>query len=337
MQDDLRVLVEEYLPQLAYQIMSSGPRQMGSRDFANRQNHVHDDHTWWAGADAEQRLRYAGPTADSRVDHKEGYHYKAWHRDGVLKDEWYINFYNIQLVDIEGSDIEPPQIDDSEVRVIEVIKETNDSASFKTVRANTTKAKETGKENTLAVTAEAEFETTFSRSAEAGIGVASGKSEMTARFRSRIEAHTDNTWRTSDRMEDSVEKEYTILPFTTRVVTIREGNPKIRIKIPTKGVLDCGVQIDIRNASEQRFDYLDDVVKCWQGLVPGREFYSPWFGGGHAVPQAEIEKWVRPKLNLDIEVRGKRVRYSGLIDKETVIDGKEREYAAAKREYYKRG
>ena len=306
--DDLRSLVENDLAILAYQIMSSGPRRMPSAAFASRQNHVHDDHTWWEGADKAGRLSFAGPV---EIAGQDGYHYKAPHPDGVLKDEWYIAFYGIRLVDIDSVDPQPVQVLNPEaVKLKSVAKERNYSPGFKEYDIQVTERADKEKEASFGVTASNEFELTMERKAKAGIGIAEGEQSMTARFMAKMEARTDHAWRESDSLQNYVGEKFEIFPYHDYELTVKEGTPRLRQAIPTRGLLECGISIDIRNANQQTWDTYGDLVQTWRGLKTGHEFYSAWFGRGRGVPEADLAGWLRPHLTLNITVEGDRVRYS---------------------------
>lgn len=326
MNDDLRVLVEEHLPRLAYQIMEP-VSHMPSAQFVHRnRNWVHRESTDWDGRHTDGRLHYAGPQGD-------GYYYRGRNYNGDVINEWYVAFHALSLVDVSDEDPEPIQIDNSKVRILSIVDTQNDNASIRRIKANKSEAKDTSSEKTFAVLAEAEFETAMTRSAEASLGPIKGKSEFTAKFRSKVSASAGGAWRKSDRIEDHVHEAYDILPFTRRTMTIKEGEPSIHQKVPTRGLLDCKVEIGIFNCGEWWFDHYDDIVRCWSGLKAGWAPFDGWFVY-HSVPQAEIDDWVRPYLNLDIEVRADRVRYFGKIDQERITPGHEEDYAAAKAAYF---
>ena len=116
-------------------------------------------------------------------------------------------------------------------------------------------------------------------------------------------------WRTSSGRSSR------IFPYHEYELTVKKGTPHLRQTIPTYGLLDCSVRIDIRAANSQDFASLDDLIQVWRGLRGGSEMYSAFFSGGRGVPDTDIDKWTRPKLNLDITVEGNRVRYS---DKDTL-------------------
>ena len=336
--DDLRYLVEDQLPRLAYEIMNAGPRWMYNRPhFGNRVNWAHDEYNHWDRMDADRKLAYV--KAEDWGGQGTAYLYSGYDRpapDNHTHTKWHIWFYDIKLVDIDNIDPQPVQVDNADVKVLEIVKRTNNNASFVKVRANKSQASEKAEDHSFGVTARTEFETSLTRSAEATIGPVSGKSELTAKFSASLEARTDHEWRKSDKLESSIEEEYTILPYSTREVTIKEGNPSIRQKIPTRGVLDCKVRIDINSANSQDFQSLDDLVQVWRGLKGGSEFYSAFFAGGKGVPDHEIEKWPRPHLSLDIEVKGDRVRYSDYQDLGYPVPGKEKEYEEARQVYLER-
>ncbi|MDE0331009.1 MAG: hypothetical protein OXL41_04005 [Nitrospinae bacterium] len=332
MTDDLRKLVEEDLPRLAYQIMKPVATMPNSAFPRGRHNFVRSAD--WGRLNAAERLDYAGPDT---LDGATGYHYKGrWsHAEGGhLMDQWWIGFYGINLTDITDEAPEPVQVDNSEVKTISIVDYKNNNASIRRIKSNKSETKDTSSEKTFEATAEAEFETSITRSAEASIGPVSGKSEFMAKFRSKISASAGGAWRSSDRIEEQVDEEYDVLPFSHRQLTIKEGQPHIRQKIPTKGLLDCKVRIYIYNANAQTFDSLDHVIRCWSGLRPGHVAYSSWFGGGNAVPQSDIDQWVRPYLNLDIEVEADRVRYFGKEDNGWPIPGHEADYEKAKEAYF---
>ena len=335
--DDLRELVEEQLPRLAFGIMDSGPRWMyNAAHFGNRANWAHDEYNNWKRHDATGKLAYIRA---EQWDSGPAYLYGGYDRpapDPHINTWWYIAFYDIHLVDIDNIDPQPVEVDNSQVKVVELVKTSNNNASFRTVKTNKAQVATKEEDHSFGVTVGTEFELAVSRSAEASIGPVKGKQEMTAKFKAYMEARTDHAWRASDTLESSVEESYDILPFSQREITIKEGTPNIRQKIPTKGVLECKVRIDIRAANAQDFDSLDDLLQVWRGLRGGSEFYSAFFAGGRGVKDEVIDKWPRPRLNLDIEVRGERVRYFDLQDHGFAIPGKEREYEKAKREYYAR-
>ena len=336
--DDLRTLVEDTLPRLAYDIMNSGPRRMyNARDFKNRANWAHAEYNHWERMDETGKLVYL--KAEDWGEQGTAYLYGGYDRpapDNHVNTWWYICFYDIRLVDIDDVDPLPVEVDNSKVKVIEVVKRTNNNASFVKVKADKSQATETAEDHSFGVTATTAFEASLTRSAEASIGPVSGKSELTAKFSASLEARTDHEWRESDRIEDSIEEQYTILPYSVREVTIMEGHPSIRQKIPTKGILDCKVRIDIRAANSQDFASLDDLIQVWRGLKGGSEMYSAFFAGGNGVPDEQIDKWHRPRLNLDIEVRGDRVRYSDYQDHGYAVPGKEAEYEEARAAYLKK-
>ena len=96
--------------------------------------------------------------------------------------------------------------------------------------------------------------------------------------------------------------------------------------LPTKGLLQCGIRIDIRNTNAQDFDTYEDLVQVWRGFKAGSEFYSAWFGGfGRGLQDEQIDAWRRPRLNLNLEIQGDRVRYSKTRYNHKAIPGKEEE------------
>ena len=317
MQDDLRILVEEHFPRLAYRIMSSGPRRMNSRrDFGNSPNRVHDEQTNWGRVDGERKLVHV------HTDRRENTNCYWYGVPG--QDKWSIRFFDIRLVDIDNVDPQPVDVDQKDVKIISLVKRTNNTASFVNVKADKSQVTERSEDHSFAALAEAEFEVELTRSAEASIdGLGSAKEELKTKFRTRVETKTDHEWRTSDRIEDSVSEEYRILPYSSREVTIKEGTPTIRQRIPTHGLLECKVLIDIRDCNQQVFGSLDDIWNCWQGLRGGYQYYSDFFSK-YRVSREDIAEWVRPYLNLDIEVSAERVRYSDYEDNEFPIPGKEK-------------
>ena len=310
MRDDLRVLVEQDFPRLAFQIADAGPRWMYNRaHFGNRVNWSHDEYNQYAAAEAEGGvLRYAGPIERDGTD---GYHYKALHKDGGLNHLWYIAFYNVRLIDVEDVDPQPVQVlNPGEVHLVQVDSNDNDGPSFIDYEIDREKEEIRGSEHSFGATASTEFEATVSRSLGASVGPLSGKAEMTARFAAKLEARTDHAWRKSDRLTDKVKKSFRQFPYSSLEVTVQRGMPQLRQVIPTTGLLECNIQIDIRDANDQRFSSYDELVNVWRGLKSGHEFYSDFFGGGHAVHEDVIDGWRRPRLTLDLEVEGRRVRYS---------------------------
>ena len=331
MNDDLRMLVEQHLPRLGWQIMQ-GVRRMPSAAFPHRnRNWVHDESSkaGWDACAASGKLVHK---ATERVEDTNSYLY------GVPgRDEWYIRFHAVDLVDIENVDISrPTQVDMTQVKTLELIKTTNNNASFRTVETDKSQAKTKAEDHSFAAAAEAEFSASITRSAEAGIGIAKGKQELTASFRSKLSTSTDHEWRESDTLSSSVKEKYVVLPFSIREVTIKEGLPSIRKVVPTKGLLDCKTRIDIRNAGTWDFQYLDDIWKCWAGVKGGHGPFSNHFGSGNAVPQSEIDRWVRPTLDLNLEARAERVRYFEYDDNGYAVPGKEAEYEEARQAYLKK-
>ena len=330
MHDDLRELVYEHLPKLAYQIM----RPVKDIDnFNGRWNFLKSSD--WDEPTRTKKLEYAGPTT---YHDEKGYHYKGrWpeseNKNRALMDQWWIGFFGIDLVDITDEKPEPVKVDESKVKTISIVDTVNNNSSLRRIKSNKSEATDTSSEKTFEVQAEAEFETSITRSAEATIGPVSGKSEFMAKFRSKISSSAGGAWKKSDRIEEQIDEEYVILPFSHRQLTIKEGQPHIRQKIPTKGILDCKVVVYIYNATEQTFQSLDHVERCWSGLRAGHQFYSQHFGF-NPVSQEDINKWVRPSLNLDIEVEADRVRYFGKEDNGWATKGHEEEYLIAQRNYF---
>ena len=317
MKDDLRELVEDQFPHLAFDIVNAGPRWMYNyRDFKNRANWAHDEHNNYARMEAEGgRLRYAGP---DEIDGTPAYLYRGLDRtapDDHLNQWWYVAFYNVRLIDIESVDPQPVQVlNPNAVKLISVAKERNNGPGFLSYDIQVKNTKDKSTEKSFGATATTEFETSMEAKVSAGVGVAEGERSMSARFLARLEARVDSAWRESDSLEDFVGKKFRIFPYHDYELTVKEGTPHLRQEIPTYGRLECSVRIDIRSANSQDFASLDDLIQVWRGLRSGSEMYSAFFGGGHGVSDGDIAKWHRPKLNLNISVEGDRVRYS---DKDT--------------------
>ena len=307
MNDDLKKLVREDFPRLGYQIMKP-ISEMLHRDFAGRINHVHPDgnRTDWRDADRKKAL-------ELKVIDGDNYHYNC-----DRSNWWTIAFSNIRLVDIETQDPKPAEVDKREVKIVSLLKRTNNSPSFKEFEIEQVKTETKEEDHSFGVMAATEFETSIERSAKAGIGVAEGESKISARFKASLETSTNHAWRKSDTLSERVSQSYRVFPYSTREVTVEKGTPNIKQVIPTRGILECDIDIDIRNANHQRFTSLSDLKRVFEGLKGGSEFYSDYF----ARNPYEID-WHQPTLNLDIEVKGKRVRYSEVTDNSSPIPGKE--------------
>ncbi|MDD9994739.1 MAG: hypothetical protein OXS35_03205 [Dehalococcoidia bacterium] len=291
----------------------------------NRVNHVRDEFTDWSRVDKIGRLHYAGPVS---IDGLDGYHYKANRKAGAgLKDEWYIAFYGIRLVEIEEVEALPVQVLNPEaVKVVSVDSTDNNGPGFLSYKIARVERHDTTKEKTFEALAEAEFSRTISTKAGGSFKANEVGAEVTDQFRARVEARKSDAWKASDSLENSVEKEYEIFPYHSLEVTVQEGTPKFRQVLPTKGLLQCGIRIDIRNTNAQDFDTYEDLVQVWRGFKAGSEFYSAWFGGfGRGLQDEQIDAWRRPRLNLNLEIQGDRVRYSKTRYNHKAIPGKEEE------------
>ena len=175
--DDLRDLVENQLPKLAYEIVNSGPRWMyNARDFKNRANWAHDEYNKYSRMDTEGKLIF------SHADNIEGtpaYLYRGYDQDAPnnhLNQWWYVAFYNIRLVDIESVDPRPVEVlNPDAVKLISVAKERNNGPSFLDYNIQVTEKSNSETESSFGVTAESEFELAVDHKIKAGIGVAEGE------------------------------------------------------------------------------------------------------------------------------------------------------------------
>jgi len=326
MQDDLRQLVENDLPILAYQIISSGPRRMdGRHNFGNRPNRFNEGfgQVDWSGAHATGRFDYHGVW---NINGQEAYKYglPKRHKDGVCS----ISFYGIRLTDIEDIDPQPVEVlNPNDVKIVSVDSTENNGPGFISYAIDRTERHDRSSEHTFEAAAEFEYERSVTRKGGGEFGGIEASAEMTDRFKAVLATKTFNEWRQSDSLEQSIRREYEVYPFHQLDVMVQEGMPKLRQKIPTTGRLECGIDIDIRDCNHQRFDTYDDLVKVWRGLKSGSEFYSNFFSGGHAVSEEEMAQWQRPKITLNLEVNGDRVRYSKTQYLHKPIPGKEEEAA----------
>lgn len=342
MSDDLRHIKEEVLPKLAYCI-GEPLSHIPSKQFDNS-NWIHrgEGTPRWTEFDKTRELDFLGTSArwNTTTFFYGSKDHPGWVQRGrgTAGDIWNIAIYDLRLVDIEDQTFTPAEIDQGEVKVVEVFKKTNNSSGFKDYASELEKIEVKTEDHSFSVAAEAAFEVAMTRSAEAGIGVAKGKQELSAKFSASLSTRTDRAWAKSDTLRDLFKEKYSVFPHTTREITVKRGEPSIRQRIPTRGVLDCKVGIYIASGRgpgmEWYFENLRDLKRCYAGLLPGKERFSPWFTHNPR-PQAELDAWPQPVCNLDIEVKGKRVRYSEEDDQQYVVKGMEKEFEEARAAYNK--
>ena len=340
MNDDLRHVKENVLPKLAYCIGEPLSR-IPSKQFANcNRMHRGEGTPRWKEFDKTRELDYLG-TSD-RWNTTTFFYGSRHHAPGYARGgpgaTWNIAIYALDLVDIEDQEFLPAEIDEGEVELVEVFKKTNNSSSFKDYASELEKIEVETKDRSFSVEAKSSFELAMTRAAEAGIGIAKGKEELSAKFSSSLSARTDQAWSSSDTLRNLFKESYTVFPHTTREITVKRGQPSIRQRVPTRGILDCKVGIYIASGRgpkmEWYFENLRDLKRCYAGLLPGKERFSSWFTH-HSLPQEEIDAWPQPVCNLDIEVKGDRVRYTEENDQQYVIKGKEAEFEKANAAYLK--
>lgn len=333
MSDDLQKLVREDFPKLAYNIASSGPRRMPSKaGFGNRPNRTADDQTNWAEHDKTRTLDYCEVAT---INGAPAYLYSGTRKGGGSSvKEWYVAFYGVRLVEVEKVEPGPIDINPGEVRLETVRKWTNNGPALKKIRKGRTTRSEKNKDFSFDQLLESEFSVAMTRSAKGGIpGVGEAGVELSTSLRAlaRLQAH--QAWSQSDSIEDMLEEEYALFPYSTLEILAKRGEPDIRQVTRTTGLLECNVRVDIRDCNMQDFESIDLVLKTWRGLEPAREFYSSWFAT-RPVPEDWLANWHRPKLILDLETRGKRIRYEEIEENYRPLPGFEREFELARRAYY---
>ena len=334
MNDDLAKLVREDFPKLAYNVISSGPRRMPSREgFSNRPNRTADDQTNWAEHDKTKTLDYCEVT---NINGSPAYLYSGTKKGGGSSHrEWYIAFYGVRLVDVEKIEPGPIDINPGEIQLESVRKVTNNGPAIKKIRKSHTDRKERNKEFSFDQLLETEFTIAMTRSAKGGIpGVGEAGVELSTSLRALAQLQAHQAWSQSDTVEDVMEEEYAIFPYSTLELLAKKGTPDIRQVTRTTGLLEANIRIDIRDCNSQDFESIDLIEKTWSGLEPGREFYSSWFTT-RPVPAEWIANWHRPKLVLDLETRGKRVRYDEMMENYTPLPGFEREFEIGRRAHYR--
>ena len=330
MRDDLRELVEEQLPRLAYEIMSAGPRRMfNAAHFKNRANWSHDEYNDYATLEREGRkLRF--DFAHS-IGGTPAYLYRAV---GRYSDRWNIQFYNLRLRDIDGTPPTPAEVlNPGAIKLISVDKTNNNSPSAIDYEIDTSNVKDREDESSFGTSFGSEFENTLQTTVGGSILVADAEVQSSARFKAWAEGHADRAWRESDSISNAVKKSYTVLPYHSLEVLAKRGEPHLRQTIPATGRLECSVRIDIRDANCQDFASIRDLKQVWRGLKGGSEMYSAFFAGGRGVHDDALDKWNLPTVTLDTTIEDTRVRYSDVDYVSLPIPGKEAEAADYKRRY----
>ena len=334
MNDDLDKLVRQDLPKLAYSIASSGPRRMKSKaHFSNRPNRVADDQTNWKEHDKTRTLDYCEATT---INSSPAYLYSGTRKGGgSSQKEWYVAFYGVRLVDVEKVEPGPIDINPGEIKLESVRKVTNNGPAIKKMRKARTQRTEKTKEFSFDQLLETEFTIAMTRSAKGGIpGVGEAGMELSTSLRALAQLQAHQAWSQSDSVEDLMEEEYSLFPYSTLELLAKKGTPTITQKTRTTGTLQCNVRIDIRDCNMQDFDNIDSVMKTWRGLEAGHEFYTPYFTQ-NPVPMDWLSNWHLPKLVLDLEVKGKRVRYDEIVENYTPLPGFEREFEIGRRAHYR--
>ena len=334
MSDDLNKLVREDLPKLAYSIASSGPRRMPSREgFSNRPNRTADDQTNWTEHDKTRTLDYCETTT---IDGSPAYLYTGTKKGGGSSHrEWYVAFYGVRLVDVEKVEPGPIDINPGQVQLESVRKISNNGPLARKVRKTRTARTEKTREFSFDQMLETEFTASMTRSAKGGIpGVGEASAELTTSLRLLAQLSAHQAWSQSDSVEDMMEEEYTILPYSTLEILAKKGTPNISQKTRTTGTLECNVRIDIRDCNSQDFDNIGSVMRTWRGLEGGHEFYSPYFVHS-PVPSDWLNNWHLPKLVLDLVVKGTRVRYEEIVENYSPLPGFKREFDIARRAHYR--
>ena len=342
MSDDLERLVRTELPKLAYQIMSpvrhippsifqkAGKIKYGGKKYT-RDNRVKPQWTDWSKADRDKALVYAG---GEKINGQNAYFYRGHKSNGAVNKDWYVAFFGIRLVELESVEPQPVDINPGDKQLVEVKSQVNNGPGIEKMVITRTESSEKNKEFSFKELLETEFETSMTRSAKAGIeGIGEASAEWTTRFKLLASFEANQAWSESEAIEEGLENEYVLFPYCSLDLLREKGEPDIRQVTRTTGKLECGVRVHIDQADQQTFDSLDRVEKIWAGLETGVRFYSDWFVP-NPVSRSDRAAWNRPKLILDLETRGKRVRYGKTTKNYKPIAGYEREFERGRRAYY---
>ena len=344
LKENMRELVDEILPKLAYGIAYYGFRNAdlgtwleswhSTGDFGH---HIHHEaerkcRNHWHGDVANYSAPFSKTTGEK--DGTAAFYYRPkLHKtkDASNKPvDPFICFYNFGMEEIKSFEVLPAQATPKGPPSVTEYRLKNDRPEPAKEEFEIEDTQEKQEENSFGWLVGTEFEENTRISG--GVAVSA---ELSVTLRQRLEAHGDKRWQQTVNHRELLRGDHKVGPYGVLIAKITEQLTEMSQYVNVNGLLTCSVQVQGSSSWPGNVTWvsLDDLLDSLRGFG-GANRYAEWFGqDGHGVKEDNIANHIIPFVphtRLELGPKDERTLLKDKDLHEEAYPGRQEEYDAAK-------